>query len=128
MDDRLRQTWERVDQVQEELATEQREGAKVVEAYEAKIAELERLNQEKTEWAIETERRLSAELAERVAELGKCVELLHNTEGVLEERTKWALDLQTTITELEAQLSGVRASRWFRLGRTLGLGPELRQQ
>jgi ubiquinone/menaquinone biosynthesis C-methylase UbiE len=69
--------------------------------YEAKIAELEKDNREKAEWAIRNEQ-------------------------TAEERTKWALDLDRQVHELAGRLSLVRASRWVKLGNTLGIGPRLR--
>jgi SAM-dependent methyltransferase len=89
--------------------------------YEAKVAELEQENRAKTEWALETERRLGEELEQRSRELVKCVDVLHETEQTLEERTAWALSL-------DARLNAVAASRWVKLGRRIGLGPEARNR
>ncbi|MGH9627913.1 MAG: class I SAM-dependent methyltransferase [Bryobacteraceae bacterium] len=74
------------------------------------------------EWARENDRKL----AEQTAELGRCVELLEKAESTVEERTEWALKLDRERQEMETQLSLVQSSRWLRLGRLLGLGPELR--
>lgn len=123
----LEQAAVRIEQLQRELAAEQRAAAEVVRQYEDKIAELESDVQAKARWALETEARLSGELAGKCEELGRAVELLHQTEQTLEERTHWALDLDRKVKELERQLSAVIASRWHRLGRSFGLGPELRQ-
>ena len=98
-------------------------GRALAEGYEGKIAELERENRAKTEWAQETERRLGAEIAAAIAELSKCVELLHQTEATVEERTAWALRLEAEAGELTRRLNLYRASRWVRLGRRLSLGP-----
>ncbi len=106
-----------VGNLQQELE-EQRTG------YEAKVAELEQDVRSKTDWASE----LSQDLAGRVAELSKCVEVLHETERTLEERTRWALDLQRQLEALEAALSRFRSSRWVRLGQTFRLGPEGRDR
>jgi len=51
------------------------------------------------------------------------VEALHHTEKELEERTAWALRLQDEARRLEEQVALFRASRWVKLGRTVGLGP-----
>ena len=118
----------RVEQLQDELAAEQASARETVAQYEAKLAELDKDLVDRTNWAIETERRLTEELKQRGEELVRCVALLQESEKLAEERTNWALDLQKEIEELQARLSAVSASRWYRMGRTLGLGPELRQQ
>ena len=65
-------------------------------------------------------------------ELARAVDVLHNAEKELEERTAWALrldeekrQLEEARRGLEQQLAMVRASRWVKLGRRFGLGPEL---
>ncbi|MBI4906230.1 MAG: methyltransferase domain-containing protein [Acidobacteria bacterium] len=123
----LEATGKRVVEVQEELAAEQKAGKETAAAYEATVAGLESDLAARTQWAQETEARLSNELKARCEELAKCVELLHHSEAALEERTRWALQLQKQVDALQAQLSAVSASRWYRMGRSLGLGPELRQ-
>ncbi len=70
------------------------------QGYEAKIAELEEDNRKKAEWAIETERRLTGELADKCHELAHCVDVLHETEKTLEERTDWARSLESQVHEL----------------------------
>lgn len=84
------------------------------------IASFEQELESKTEWALSLDR----ELAAKIQELAQCVEALHQTEKTLEERTNWAFDLQRQIRALEVELSRYQASRWVRLGRRLGLGPE----
>ncbi|HUQ92070.1 MAG TPA: methyltransferase domain-containing protein [Bryobacteraceae bacterium] len=121
----LQRTGERVVLLQEELIAEQKASAETVAQYEAKLAELEGEVTARTKWALDTETRLSAEVAARTEELARCVDALHDTESQLEGRTKWALDLQTQLSQLHGQISRVQASRWYRMGRTLGLGPEL---
>ena len=121
----LEETGDRVVQLQDELASEQRSAQATAEAYEAKVAELEQAGRDKTEWALETERRLGAEMEAIRQELAKCVEFLDAAERTVEERTHWAQSLDRRIQELEAQLGQVQASRWIRLGRVIGLGPEL---
>jgi chromosome segregation ATPase len=121
----LGESGERVVQLQDELADEQRAARETITEYESKVADLEKGNREKVEWALETERRLGAELDQARQELAKCVALLDTAERTVEERTNWALSLDRRIQELEAQLGQVQASRWIRLGRVMGLGPEL---
>lgn len=94
----------------------------IVAAYDAKIAELEKEMGSMVAWVRETEDRLAA----KSEELVQCLEMLHRTEQELEERTRWALDLDKARQNLESRLHLVQASRWYRLGRTFGLGPELR--
>lgn len=118
---------DRVGQLQTELAQEQTAAKETVAQYEAKLRELEQDIAEKARWALETEQRLSQELDAKCRELAQCVSLLHESENTVEERTKWALQLQKEVEALESRLSAVSASRWYRVGRTLGLGPELRQ-
>jgi septal ring factor EnvC (AmiA/AmiB activator) len=96
----------RIHHLQEELAQEQAKAT-------AAIAELERENRAKTEWAGRT----ASELEAKVQELAQCVEYLHQAERTVEERTRWAQAVQ-------AEVDQFRASRWVRLGRRFGLGPE----
>jgi chromosome segregation ATPase len=113
----------RVVELQEEIEREHAAAAKVVADYEAKVADLENENRAKTAWALETERRLTEELEECRRELARCAELLARAEATVEERTLWAKGLEAQAAELEKALSMFRASRWVKLGRTLGLGP-----
>ncbi len=120
----------RVVELQEEFAREQENARRVAEGYAAKVAALERDIQDKTQWAIDTETSLTAvirdqaeRLARAVADLASAVEALHHTEKELEERTAWALRLQDEARRLEEQVAMFRASRWVKLGRTVGLGP-----
>ncbi|MBL8173553.1 MAG: methyltransferase domain-containing protein [Bryobacterales bacterium] len=122
----LQQTRERVVAVQEELASEQQAARQTVQQYEAVIAALEADVKAKAQWAIDTEARLTAELTAKSEELVNCLALLHENETLVEERTKWALQLQHQVDALQTQVSSVAGSRWYRMGRTLGLGPELR--
>ena len=114
----------RVTQLQEELAAEQAGARAVVEQYEAKVLELEEDVRQKAAWALDTESRLSGELAAKSEELAKCVEILHEVEKTAEDRRVFAEKLQQQVTQLERQLAGFQASRWVKLGRRFGLGPE----
>ncbi len=114
----------RVQQLQKELAGEQANAKAVVEGYESKIGELERENGVKTEWAQETAR----ELAAKVQELAQCVEYLHQAEAAAEERTRWAQGLLPELEQLRYRLGMLEASRWVRLGRSMGLGPALEER
>jgi SAM-dependent methyltransferase len=114
----------RVAQLQDELAAEQAGARTVVQGYEAKVLELEEDVRQKTAWALDTENRLTKELADKGEELARCVEILHRTEKTAEDRRIWAEKLQQQVTQLERQLAGYLASRWVKLGRRFGLGPE----
>jgi protein-L-isoaspartate O-methyltransferase len=93
----------------------QDEVAAMTAGYEAQIAGLQSELAQRTEWARGIE-----------ADLARCVEALHHTEAILDERTRWAQSLDEQRAQLEALLAAARASRWLRLGRAAGLGPELR--
>lgn len=121
---RLREAGERIAALQEEMAAERAAAQGVIAGYEAKVAELERENREKTEWALETERRLGAEIEEKGRELAQCVEILHQVEKTLEERTAWSGQLQAEAHRLRRRLGMYEASRWVKLGRRFRLGPQ----
>ena len=81
------------------VAELERDNREKAERYEAKIAELERDNREKAEWAIRNQQ-------------------------TAVERTNWALNLDRQVRQLdEGRLNLLRASRWVKLGDTLGMGP-----
>lgn len=125
MNDEILQRRKRIVELQDELTREQEESAQRSSSYDAKIAELERDIEEKIRWARDVETALSAEVKKQTADLGAAVEALHRTENELEERTAWALRLKDEAAALEQQLALVRASRWVKLGRKVGLGPVL---
>ena len=74
-------------------------------------------------WAQQTQKTLD----DKIQELAHCVEKLHETEKAVEERTAWAKSLDAEIKTLQDKLSRMEASRWIRIGRTFGLGPDVRQ-
>ncbi len=119
----LEASGERVVQLQAELAAEQAAAAETAAAYEAKVAELDQENRAKTDWAVATEARLTEEMEEKCLELAECVRLLDTAEATVAERTHWAQRAETQRQELSAQLDMIRASRWLKLGRKLGVGP-----
>jgi len=94
----------------ERMMTLQGEVDELHRLYEASEQE----NLRKTEWATN----LDAELEAKRAELVQAVEYLHAAERTVEERTQWA-------QRLDVQLNRVHASRWVKLGRKMGVGPEL---
>jgi SAM-dependent methyltransferase len=98
---------QRIVQLQEEFQKEQAAAAAVV-------AGLENENFIKTSWARDTEKRLQ-----------EAVRLLDAAETSVIERTQWAQKLQAQLNAAESQLNLLRESRWVKLGRSVGLGPEL---
>lgn len=108
---------------QERIVELQNEIQQLTAAYDNRIRELEAEVAARTQWAIDTEQRLTAEINELKAQAGRLAVELERSELSLEERTRWALDLESRANELEGQLNAVRASRWIRLGRQIGLGP-----
>jgi ubiquinone/menaquinone biosynthesis C-methylase UbiE len=128
----LEQNWkdaqERVVQLQEEFRSAQAAAATVVLAYNRKIADLEQENLEKTAWAVETETRLTAELASRTEHLAATVRRLDAAETTIIERTEWAQSLDGQLEQARAQLQMIRQSRWVKVGRTFGVGPNLNSQ
>jgi len=105
----------------QEIERLNREIAEMARAYEEKIAALETELRERTMWA----QTVRAELDQKLQELAHCVEQLHQTEEELRRRTEWALRLDDRVRWLESQVRLVQASRWVRLGRLFGVGPEV---
>ncbi len=117
----LRQCGERIVALQQEFDREQESARQMAAAYETDL-------EEKRNWAV----KLDAELQKQTAALARAVDVLHQTEKELEERTAWAVELQEEaaglreqIAQVSHQLALVRASRWMKLGRRVGLGPVL---
>ena len=107
----------RIVELQEELA-------RVTAGYSAKVKELEQDVQERTRWALDLD-----------TQLKEGVEALHRTEQDLETRTAWAHQLEEQTRRLQKladqtlhlqqQLEYYRRSGWVKLGRKIGLGPDL---
>jgi ubiquinone/menaquinone biosynthesis C-methylase UbiE len=108
---------QRIVQLQDEFAAS-------TQAYEERVAGLEDEVQKRTEWAQETELRLSKEIEHLRNQVAEILRLLETAEATVEERTRWALDLQGKLDRAEAQIAAARASRWLRTGRMFGVGPE----
>ena len=125
LNSQLSESGARVQQLQEELAAEQKSALEIAAAYESKIAELDRESAARAQWAIDTETRLTAELKSKADELVQCVALLDQAEKTVEERTLWARKLEAQRADLEIKLSMVQGSRWYKMGRRIGLGPQV---
>jgi SAM-dependent methyltransferase len=131
-----------IQQLQTYLDTALREHSELVERFREQKTELERSNR----WAGELDEQLArasariealqAELdqmaqgyREKVRELEeenvRRLEWARGLEQQVEERTGWAQRLERDRTELEQRIARFEASRWVRLGRTFGVGPEL---
>lgn len=123
LDRELAQRSARVAELQEELEREQENARRMAGGYAAKVASLEEENRKKTWWALDVETRLTAEIETLSDRLARVLEELRRTEKELEERSAWARRLQEDIADLEALLAVIRASRWVKLGRKVGLGP-----
>ena len=91
-------------------------------------AEIERLDRERSAaiaWGQAKETELLGELDASRAEYAKCLAVFQQAEVTIEERTMWAQSLQSEIGNLTAQLASIRASKWLRLGRSIGIGPKV---
>jgi SAM-dependent methyltransferase len=116
--EQLKSAQARIVQLQEECVA-------IAAGYSRKVAELEEENLRKTAWAVDTETRLTADLASRAEHLAATVRLLDAAEATVIERTEWAHRLEAELTHLQTYLAMIRQSRWVRLGRTVGLGPRV---
>ena len=105
----------------ERIAALQTEAAELAAGYQAQLTRMEQEDQVKTEWA----RKTSQELEAKCRELGHCVSLLDAAEGTVVERTVWAQTAEAARAQLAAQLEMIRQSRWVKVGRSVGLGPDL---
>jgi ribosome-binding ATPase YchF (GTP1/OBG family) len=119
----LQASQQRVAELQDEVKREQAAATEVVAAYEAELKRLETEKAEAIAWAESKDQEWSAAVASAHAELQRCLEKLHESEALVEERTLWAQGLDREIVALREQLAAVGASKWIRLGRRLGVGP-----
>jgi SAM-dependent methyltransferase len=128
LDRSLNEARARIAELQQELEREQENARLMAEGYESKLRELEADLASKIGWARDAERRLE----EQIADKKRAIEILHATEKELEDRTAWAFRLEEERGRLEeergrleGQVTLYRTSRWVRLGRKVGLGPEI---
>jgi ubiquinone/menaquinone biosynthesis C-methylase UbiE len=105
----------------ERIGALQTEVAELAAGYQAQVAQMEQEDRVKTQWALQA----SAELEAKCRELAGCVRLLDIAETTVSERTVWAQTAEAQRASLAAQLEMVRASRWVKLGRKVGLGPAI---
>ena len=116
----------RISELQDLMQAEQAKAMEMAAAYQRTVDSLEQENRSKTEWAIETEKRLSAALAAKCDELAETVRLLDRAEATVVERTAWAQDLDRGLQEANTKLRTIADSRWVKLGRAAGIGPDLK--
>jgi SAM-dependent methyltransferase len=116
---------ERVSELQDLIQAEQAKAIEMAAAYQRTVDALEQENRLKTEWAIDTEKRLSAALAQKCDELAETVQLLDRAEATVVERTEWAQALDRSLQHANQQLRMIADSRWLKLGRAAGIGPKI---
>jgi SAM-dependent methyltransferase len=125
LDQDYKASLQRVSDLQDMMQAEQAKAIEMAAAYQRTVDSLEHENRRKTEWAIETDKRLSAALAQKCEELAETVRLLDQAEATVIERTAWAQDLDRRLQQANAKLGMIAGSRWVRLGRAAGVGPKL---
>jgi ubiquinone/menaquinone biosynthesis C-methylase UbiE len=116
---------ERIAQLQDQMQAEQAKAIEMAAAYQSTVDALEQENRRKTDWAVETEKRLSAALAAKCEELAETVRLLDLAEATVVERTAWAQGLDRDLQAATAKLRTMAESPWVKVGRAAGLAPKL---
>lgn len=111
----------RISELQDLMQAEQAKAMEMAAAYQRTVDALERENRDKTEWALDTGKRL----AQKCDELAGTVGLLDRAEATVVERTAWAQDLERGLEQANAKLKMIAESRWVKLGRAAGVGPKL---
>ena len=93
--------------------------------YEAAITQWRRDKEAADEWAMETERRLSAERdSAREAFAGTQIEL-EISQDRLSALHAEAEELRAQLAEATGKMDMIAQSRWVRLGRAVKIGPEI---
>ena len=115
----------RIEELQQEIESQQAAAKVAVDGYEAELARLEKEKDAAIQWGQSKEKELLAQLEASQAEFTKCLALFHEAETTIEERTKWAQSLEAEVENLKQQLESIRGSKWIRLGRSIGLGPKV---
>jgi len=94
-------------------------------------AELTRHLEEQNRWTlqmsdqVEEHRRWAAQLDQ---ELNVARERLNQLHTELEDRTAWAISLNGRVQDFETRWNMLRASRWIKLGRRIGVGPQIDEE
>ena len=116
---------QRIVGLQEEYARLERDMAASRTGYEAAIEQWQREKQAADQWAMDTERRLSAERdAAREAFAAKEIELRNSLERLAALQAD-AEQLRAQLADANDQMDMIAQSRWVRLGRTVRIGPEI---
>ncbi|MFN0103677.1 MAG: methyltransferase domain-containing protein [Bryobacteraceae bacterium] len=121
LNDQVKNAGLRIEELQREIMAEHAAAKETVAGYEAEVTRLEQEFASAAKWAQDRD----AELLRQQGELIKVLELLHETESTVEERTRWALSLNVDVDKLRELLGFIRGSKWVRLGRRIGLGPKV---
>lgn len=111
--------------VTDQLARHQANVTEIVSGYESQLASLQAEHASASAAAGANINRLESALTESRSELARCLDLLHESEKTVDERTLWARNLQARIEHLESTLASLQQSRWLRLGRKIGVGPDI---
>jgi SAM-dependent methyltransferase len=94
-------------------------------------AELTQHLEEQNRWAlqmrdeVEEHRRWAAQLDQELNVARDRLDQLHKE---LDDRTAWAISLNQRVQDFEARWNMLRASRWIKLGRKIGLGPQIDEE
>lgn len=115
---------QRISELQDLMQAEQTKAIEMAAAYQRTVDTLENENRAKTDWAIETEKRLSAALAQKCDELAETVQHLDRAEATVVERTTWAQDLDRQLQQAHAKLNALSQSPWVKIGRAAGVAPK----
>jgi hypothetical protein len=115
---------QRISELQDLMQAEQSKAIEMAAAYQRTVDALEEDNRLKTQWAIDTETRLSAALAQKCDELAETVRLLDLAEATVVERTAWAQELDRTLQQANAKLQTLTQSSWVKIGRAAGVAPK----
>jgi len=121
----LESACQRVTVLEGQYAALQAESLAMAQGYEAKVAELEQENQARAKWAIEIEERLTGVIEFERSRLGEALVRLEAAEGTAQDRLNWGNSLQRRLDHIEQIMGLIRSSRWMRLGRQFGLGPQI---
>ena len=116
---------ERIAELRNLMQAEQTKAMGMAAAYQRTVDALEEENRGKTEWAIDTEKRLSAALAAKCDELAETVRLLDRAEATVVERTAWAQDLDRQLQQANTKLRVMAESPWVKIGRAAGVAPKI---
>jgi ubiquinone/menaquinone biosynthesis C-methylase UbiE len=122
LDEDFKAALARISELQDLMQAEQAKAMDMAAAYQRTVDALEQENRAKTEWALDT----AATLAAKCDELAETVRLLDLAEATVVERTARAQNLDRRLQQAKAQLRMVSESRWVKLGRAAGIGPDLK--